>query len=164
MLHRGIRILHNIEDGLLVIMLLSMIALAFSQIVMRNVFGTGIVLLDPLLRIMVLWVGLLGALVASRQKKQISVDVLTRILPPGLKNASFIITRTFAAIVSGIIGWHSWLFVIDEWKLGTKAFSVVPAWLAELIIPFGFSVIAIRYSIQAISALIGNQQQGDDGR
>lgn len=164
MLHRGIRILHNIEDGLLVIMLLSMIGLAFSQIVMRNVFGTGIVLLDPLLRIMVLWVGLLGALVASRQKKQISVDVLTRILPPGLKTASFIITRTFAAIVSGIIAWHSWLFVIDEWELGTKAFNIVPAWLAEVIIPFGFSVIALRYSIQAVSALIGYKQQGDDGR
>lgn len=149
MLTRGIRILHSIEDGLLVFILLTMITLAFSQIVMRNFFGIGIGLLDPILRIMVLWVGLLGALVASRQRKQISVDVLTRILPPTLKTISFIITRTFAAIVSGIIAWHSWLFVIDEWKLGTKAFAMVPAWLAELIIPFGFSVIALRYTIQA---------------
>ena len=163
MLTRGIRILHHIEDSLLVFILLTMITLAFSQIVMRNFFGTGIVLLDPILRIMVLWVGLLGALVASRQRKQISVDVLTRILPPALKTLSFIITRTFAAIVSGIIAWHSWIFVYDEWRLGTKAFAMVPAWLAEIIIPFGFSVIALRYTIQALMTAV-RCTRGDEGK
>lgn len=163
MLTRGIRILHHIEDGLLVFILLTMITLAFSQIVMRNFFGTGIVLLDPILRIMVLWVGLLGALVASRQRKQISVDVLTRILPPTLKTLSFIITRTFAAIVSGIIAWHSWIFVYDEWMLGTKAFAMVPAWLAEIIIPFGFSVIALRYTIQSLMTAV-RCARGDEGK
>jgi TRAP-type C4-dicarboxylate transport system permease small subunit len=99
-LHKGVRILHKVEDSLLVFILLSMIVLAFSQIVMRNLFGTGTIWLDPLLRIMVLWVGLLGALVATRQNKQIKIDILSRILPAGLKAASQIITRSFAARLS----------------------------------------------------------------
>lgn len=160
MLHKSVRVLHRIEDTLLVMILLAMVSLAFSQIVMRNFLGTGSIWLDPLLRVLVLWVGLLGALVATRQNKQISVDVLTRFLSPRLKAISDIITRTFAAIVSAIIAWHSFLFLIDEWNSGVMAFASVPAWLPESIIPFGFSVIALRYAIQVI-ALIGKGIHGE---
>ena len=133
MLGKGIQFLHRIEDGLLVIILLSMVLLGFSQIIMRNLFGIGYIWIDPLLRIMVLWVGLLGAVVATRQGKHISVDVLTRILPPRLKLLSQTLTHSFAAAVSGVIAWHSSLFVIDEWDYGTIAFASVPAWIPELI-------------------------------
>jgi len=150
MLHKGVQILHRIEDTLLVTILLAMVTLAFSQIVMRNFLGTGNIWLDPLLRVLVLWVGLLGALVATRQNKQISVDVLTRFLPERLKTISDIITRTFAAIISAIIAWHSFLFLIDEWNSGAMAFASVPAWLPESIIPIGFAVIALRYAFQVL--------------
>ena len=153
MLQRAVRYLHNIEDGLLVFILLSMILLAFSQILMRNFLDTGATWLDPLLRVLVLWVGLLGALVATRQHKQIRVDVLSRILPGKLKTINQIITRSFAAFISAIIAWHSIRFLIDEWNIGTKAFASVPAWLVESIIPFGFTVIALRYTLQVIEAL-----------
>jgi TRAP-type C4-dicarboxylate transport system permease small subunit len=152
-LQRAVRILHSIEDSLLVFILLAMIVLAFSQIVMRNFFGTGTIWLDPLLRVLVLWVGLLGALVATRQDKQISVDVLTRILPTGLKRLSNIITRSFAAIVSAIIAWHSFLFLIDEFHSDVTAFASVPAWLPESILPFGFTIIALRYTLQVINLI-----------
>ena len=163
MLTRAIHILHRIEDGLLVFILFGMIIMGFSQIILRNLFDTGVVLIDPVLRTLVLWLGLMGALVASRQEKQISVDVLTRVLPAGLKLTSFVITRTFAAFVSAVIAWHSWIFVYDEWQLGTMAFASVPAWLTEIIIPFGFTVIALRYAIQVGLSLahrpIGKDQE-----
>jgi TRAP-type C4-dicarboxylate transport system permease small subunit len=153
MLQRGIKILHTIEDSLLVVILLAMVSLAFSQIIMRNFFGTGTIWLDPLLRVLVLWVGLLGALVATRQDKQISVDVLTRILPHKLKKLSMILTRSFAAMVSGIISWHSFRFIVDEYHSGVTAFASVPAWIPEIILPFGFAIIAIRYAFQVAKLL-----------
>lgn len=163
-LQKGIRILHNIEDSLLVLILLTLVTLAFSQIVMRNFFGTGTIWLDPLLRVLVLWVGMLGALVATRQNKQIKIDVLSRILPAGPKIVSRIITRSFAAIVSAIIAWHSYRFLIDEWNSGVTAFASVPAWIPESIIPFGFTVIALRYSLQvlALFGLLSHRFKGDD--
>ena len=162
MLHKGVQILHRIEDTLLVTILLAMVTLAFSQIVMRNFLGTGNIWLDPLLRVLVLWVGLLGALVATRQNKQISVDVLTRFLPERLKTISDIITRTFAAIISAIIAWHSFLFLIDEWNSGAMAFASVPAWLPESIIPIGFAVIALRYAFQVLVLI--SQSFGEHGK
>ena len=149
-----VRWLHRIEDGFLVVALLAMIALAFGQIILRNLFGTGFVWIDPLLRILVLWVGLLGALVATREGKHISVDVLTRILSPRIRLMSGSITVGFAALVSGIIAWHSTLFVIDEMHQQTMAFASIPAWLPELIIPVAFTIMAIRFAIRAMTSLL----------
>ncbi len=151
---RSTRTLHTLEDSLLVIVLLSMVVLAFSQIVMRNLFDIGYIWIDPLLRIMVLWVGMLGAMVATRESKQISVDVLTRILSPRMKLISKVLTLTFAAAVSGIIAWHSTLFVIDEWKYESIAFANVPAWIPELIIPVAFGIMALRFTLQCLTAFM----------
>ena len=68
-------VLHRIEDGILVAILCLMIGLAALQIVLRNFLGAGIVYADMLVRILVLWIGLVGAMVAARQNKHISIDV-----------------------------------------------------------------------------------------
>lgn len=131
-----------------------MVVLAFSQIIMRNVFDIGYIWIDPLLRIMVLWAGMLGAMVATRESKQISVDVLTRILSPRLKLISKVLTMTFASLVCGTIAWYSALFVIDEWKYESIAFASVPAWIPELIIPIAFTIMAIRFALQCLNAFM----------
>ncbi len=74
------RFLHRLEDSLLVILLTTLILLASTQIFLRNLFDTGLVWIDPLLRVMVLWLGLLGAAVAAREHKHIQIDILTRLL------------------------------------------------------------------------------------
>ena len=61
-----VKSLHRAEDALLVILLTAMIVLACTQILLRNFFDSGIVWIDPLLRVMVLWLGLVGATVATR--------------------------------------------------------------------------------------------------
>jgi len=145
-----IRFLHRLEDALLVIIVMAMIVLAFGQIIMRNLFEAGFIWVDPMLRVMVLWVGLLGALVATRMDKHITVDVLTRLLTPGWQTISKIFTRLFAAVISGIIAWHAARFVIGEREMGSIAFSGIPSWILELIIPIGFGLISLRYFAEVI--------------
>ena len=57
--------IHRVEDALLVILLSLMILLAATQILLRNFFDLGFVWADPLLRALVLWLGLIGATVAT---------------------------------------------------------------------------------------------------
>ena len=52
------------EKGLIVSFIFLMVALSFLQVLLRLLFHSGIVWLDPMLRHMVLWAGLLGAAVA----------------------------------------------------------------------------------------------------
>ena len=145
-----VRWLHRIEDAVLASLLATMIVLAALQIVLRNAFDSGLIWIDPLLKIMVLWLGLLGALAATREDRHITVDVLSRLLPPAVRRAVYVLTRLFAAAVCGLIGWHSGRFVAMEMESDIAAFGDVPLWLAESIIPFSFALIGVRFLIHAL--------------
>ncbi|MBK6758569.1 MAG: hypothetical protein IPG70_13625 [Moraxellaceae bacterium] len=64
-IQRVLYVVHRLEDSILVALLLAMIVLAVTQIALRNGFDTGITWADALLRVMVLWIALLGAMVAK---------------------------------------------------------------------------------------------------
>jgi TRAP-type C4-dicarboxylate transport system permease small subunit len=137
--------LYRIEDGILVGLLLMMIGLAVTQIFLRNLFDSGIVWSDILVRILVLWVGLLGAMVASRQGNHINVDILDRYLPERAKPLVSIVVQLFTALICTVAAYFSLLFVQVEYADGGMLFAQIPAWVCESIIPFAFGVIAVRY-------------------
>ena len=142
---RTLNIIHTIEDGLLVCLLLAMLLLASSQIFLRNLFEIGLVWADPLLRIFVLWLGLLGAIAASRDNKHITIDVLTRLMPARVRTLTHIFTSLFTATVCGLIAYHSVRFVLLEYETATVAVAGLPAWYFESIIPVAFALIGLRY-------------------
>jgi TRAP-type C4-dicarboxylate transport system permease small subunit len=100
---------------------------------------------DPMLRVMVLWVGLLGAVTASREGRQISVDVLSRLLSGRARAAVAALTSLFTAGVSAVLAYHGARFVMSEHEFASVAFSGIPAWMLESVIPFAFAAIALRY-------------------
>ena len=59
----------RMEQVLVSILLTLMILMAFSQIVLRNFFDTGISWGDSLVRYLVVWVGFIGAAIAAREGK-----------------------------------------------------------------------------------------------
>jgi len=140
-------LLNKVEDSLLVLILSSMIILAVSQIVFRNVLGEGVVWIDPLLRVLVLWIAMLGAIVATRTDHHIKIDIFTKYLPEKylllIKRFVYIIT----VVLCLLIAWHSLRFVISEYEYQGMAFATMPSWLTASIIPFGFSMIAFRYAL-----------------
>lgn len=155
------RIATLIEDGLLTIILSSMIVLAASQIVSRNLFDESLFWGDPLLRVMVLWVGLLGAIVASRKKRHITIDIISRYLPGRAKCLSRLITDLFTAMICAFVAYHCLRFVQMDMEAETYAFSIVPSWLVEIIMPLGFVLMALFYlgsSFGGMVVLIRNKQ------
>jgi len=149
-LDSAIHFVRRIEDGVIVVIVLAMILLASSQIVLRNFWDSGVIWIDPLLRVMVLWVGLLGAMAATRNNEHITVDVLSRFLSPRLLRMSRIITGSFAATVCTLLAWQGARFVAMEYEAGVVVFAGVPAWCCEIIIPFGFAVMALRFALVTI--------------
>jgi TRAP-type C4-dicarboxylate transport system permease small subunit len=147
---RAQMILYRVEDSILVGLLLLMITLAVLQIFLRNLFETGIVWSDVLVRILVLWVGLVGAMVASRQGNHINIDILDRFLPERAKVVVSFVVEVFTAFICTIVAYYSLQFVQMEFADGGMAFAKVPVWLCEAIIPFAFGVIAIRYVLLSI--------------
>ncbi len=134
-----------LEDALLVLLLSAMIVLAAAQIFLRNLLDIGLVWGDPLLRVMVLWVGLLGAVVASRGGNHITIDLLSRYLPPRWQAAARLVTDLFTVTVCVAVSYYSLSLVQMDREAEVMAFANVPAWWVETVIPAGFAIMALRY-------------------
>jgi len=147
LMNRAQLILYRLEDSILIGLLLVMISMTVIQILLRNLFGIGIVWGDVLVRVLVLWIGLLGAMVASRQGNHISIDVITRYLPERAKVAVYCIVDLFTAFICTTVAYYSLRFVMMEFEGGEMIFAKVPVWICEAIIPIALFVIALRYFI-----------------
>lgn len=152
--YRVRELLHHIEKGILALLLTAMVLLAALQILMRNIWDSGLPWADPSLRTIVLWLAMMGAMAATRDHSHIRIDLLSRFLPPLAKGASTRITNLFTGLVCGLLAWHGARFVYFEWQDGIMVFGNIPAWYAESIIPIGFGVMAIRFLLDAV---IGDQ-------
>jgi TRAP-type C4-dicarboxylate transport system permease small subunit len=146
--------LQKIEDCILSGLLLVMIAMAVAQIFLRNFFDSGILWGDELVRVLVLWIGLIGAMIASRNNHHISIDIISRYLSEKTKEVTTFITSLFTAVICGVMSWFSLNFVILEKQDHLIAFATVPAWICESIIPISFAIISIRYLILSFTLLI----------
>ncbi|WP_108126793.1 TRAP transporter small permease [Saccharospirillum mangrovi] len=138
--------LARLETGLLALSLFIMIGLAVLQIGLRNLVGTSWFWIDPANRLLVLWLALLGALVATRRGEHIAIDALRHYVR-GV--GSLIIERAataFAAMLTGMMAWQSTRFVIDEFQFKTTTFAELPAWPFELIMPVAFGLMALRFA------------------
>jgi len=145
------RTLHRVEDAALAVLLGAIVLLAPLQIALRELFGAGLAWADPLLRVLVLWVGLLGALAASRDGRQISIDAISRVLPARARAAAAALTSLITAGISGLVAYHGARFVHSELRFESVAFSGIPAWLLESVIPFAFGWIALRYLLLGLA-------------
>ncbi|HJT99326.1 MAG TPA: TRAP transporter small permease subunit, partial [Rhodanobacteraceae bacterium] len=99
------RIVERIETTLIATLVLAMVLLAGAQIVLRNLFETGFAWADPLLRAMVLWAAMLGALAAARDDKHIGLDLLTHFLHGRTRRIVRAIALVFAAGICAAMAW-----------------------------------------------------------
>ena len=154
-LTRAERFGYWLENALMTTLLSSLILLASAQILLRNVFSTGLPWGDGLIRLIVLWLALVGAIAASRDSKQIKIDVITRSLTGAPLRVALVATDAFTVAVSGLLAWHSWRFVQDSRLFGDTLVGDWPAWIFQLILPVGFLLIAYRYLLRAFAAFVG---------
>ncbi len=155
---RLIRAINRIEDWLLISMLAVMVILAVTQIIYRNFSGGGVAWIDPMLRMLVLWVALSGAVIASRTDNHIRIDFFAKYIAGKYYLNIKRIVHAYCAAICGLIAWHSVNFVQMEYEYGTEAFAGIPAWTTELIIPVAFSLMAFRYFLLFLSPPRSNKR------
>lgn len=141
------RIFAVIIEVLLVLFLIGMVGLVASQVLLRNFFGGGIAWADIAARNMVLWVAFLGAMLGTRARSHVAIDILTRFLPRVPKNAVRVGLDAFSCVVAFLLARAALAFVLQERTAGSMLFEGMPAWIAQSIIPFGFAMISLEYAI-----------------
>lgn len=149
------RAFRTVETWLIVAILGGLIVLGGAQIVLRNFFSIGFAWSDGLIRLAVLWLGLLGALAASRDRRHITMGALTRWLPRRLQVVAGVCADWFGAAVSATLAWVSWAFVSDSREFGDTLLGGVPAWWLQSIMPVAFALIAWQFLVQSVKRLRG---------
>jgi len=148
------RFFYRIEYVLLVLFLGSMILLAFTQVVLRNFFGTGIIWADTIVRHLVLWLGFVGAAIATSDERHISIDAFTKFFPERTKHGIAILTSLFAVIVCYFLSAAAWTYVLEERTNGGDLVLSIPTWVALLIIPSGYLLLAFHFLVKAVQNVL----------
>ena len=139
-----------VETILITILLSMMILTAFSQIVLRNFFATGIDWGDALVRYLVVWVAFIGAAVATREGKHISIDLLSRWQKGSGSKAVQILSCFFSTAISALLTVAAFKFLWFEAQMGSTTFLNLPVWIPELIMPTAFGLMTLRFFMQMI--------------
>ncbi|OFZ55059.1 MAG: hypothetical protein A2428_17420 [Bdellovibrionales bacterium RIFOXYC1_FULL_54_43] len=143
-------------EGWALIMILSvMMVVAFIQVVLRNVFSSGISWGDGLTRALVLWAGFLGASLAVKQGRYINIDVISRLLSDRAKRVSRVCVYLFSSVVCFFMGLASVNFVKMEYDSATQYSIGIDSWIIELVIPSIFFFLTFRFSLKMIGILSG---------
>ncbi len=150
----------KMESFLLISIFLTMLIISVTQIILRNVFDMGIIWADTFLRISVLWLGLMGALVASRNNNHISMNLGQKYLSEQNQNRIKIIIYFFTAGICFITSWFGGNLVLMEYEEAGLAFANIPIWVTVLIIPIAFFIMGLRYL--TFSLLLISDQPIDD--
>jgi TRAP-type C4-dicarboxylate transport system permease small subunit len=143
------------EKALIVVFLAAMILTAFAQILLRNVFGIGLSWAEPLVRYLVLWVGFIGAALAAREGRHITIEVFARRSPGQRGRFLAAAVHGCSAVVCGLLTYAGAKFIQDEAQLGGRTFLDLPVWVPELIIPVAFALMTARFLLWSIRAFSG---------
>jgi len=150
------RLIRRMVGWMVVLVLGWMILLALSQLLLRWFFSSAIPWADPQLRQMVLWIGLLGGVLAAADGRHIRIDIAPHYLHG---KAKFLIERMgllIAALGSFYLALLSIRFLRSEQASGTIIKNVLfgfdlAQWVFETVIPFGYALMGFYFLISILT-------------
>ena len=126
------------------IMLITIMLLPLLEMVSRPVFGRGVSGSINYVRHATLWFGFLGAVLAARAKRHISLGVSSFLTYRG-KNMADVVANTLAIAICLILANAALDMVIAERSSEVRLGGIIPLWLAQSVMPASLVVIAYSY-------------------
>ena len=132
-----------IERGITLFVFIALVLLPAIEVLTRIFGTTGVVASPVLVQHLTLWIGFLGAIVAARRNKLLSLTT-----HPIFNNQSSIDWPTFMAKVTTVfivmaLAYGSWELVKVEKEYPVDIAPFLSRWFAQLIMPIGFLAVAI---------------------
>ena len=121
-----------------------MALLVASELVLRQVGGSGVPGALPILQHLTLWLGFLGAAYAARERKLLAI-ASEGLFPEGRwREAAAIFAGAIAAAVSALLARASFEMVRLDREAGGEVALGIPIWVAQLVLPIAFLILALR--------------------
>jgi len=152
------------EEVLLALLLVGMVLLASLQVLLRNIWHTGLDWAEPLLQNATLLLAMLGAAVATSEGRHLTIDIFSRVLKGRARTLLRVVIGLFAITLCALLAKGGWTTVkvnLAQWTGNvpegwTAAQTLrrevlegsIPQWLSQVILPFGFGLIAFHFLLR----------------
>jgi C4-dicarboxylate transporter, DctM subunit len=122
-----------------------MVALPVLELILRAFFRTGVTGAIEYVQHLALWVGFLGAALASREERHLSLSSGFKLVPKKLEGAAKAVSALISTAVGASLAYGAAVFVNLERASAAEIGSLIPIWWVELVLPFAFAVITLRF-------------------
>jgi C4-dicarboxylate transporter, DctM subunit len=139
----------SVERGLVAFLLLAMVLLPALSTLSRRLLGRELPGAAVLAQHITLWVGFLGALLATISGHHLALSTVD-VLPAGWpRRAARFFGHVISAATTALLAYGSVKLVQSEWGgFGVVALGIKVAW-SQLVMPVGFAVMALRFAWRA---------------
>jgi C4-dicarboxylate transporter DctM subunit len=139
-----IRALLTLEDVIAGLALAIMVVLPLLEILMRRLLGIGVPASGPIVQHLTLWVGFLGAAIAAREGKLLALATGTLVPAGRPRRAAAMFAAALGAAVAVVLASAAVELVRSEREVASSLGAGIPTWVAQLVLPIGFALIALR--------------------
>lgn len=134
---------HGFENTVLALIFVATVALPLVEIMLRALFHAGIEGVSTIVQHTTLALGMLGAAIAARESR-----LLTLAFSGFLKGRAATVSRfssgVAGAAVTVLLMFTAIEFLVVERAAGNRLVYGLPVWIAEIPLPLGFALIALR--------------------
>jgi len=149
-----------VERFLVAALLLAMVLLPAASTVSRRLIGRELPGSAILAQHITLWVGFLGALLATVTGHHLALSTLDAVPQGWPRRAARFFGQVVSAAACALLAWASVRLVRAEWDgFGVVAFGIRVAW-SQLVMPAGFAVMALRFAWRAGDDAAGGARWG----
>lgn len=132
------------ENLVVTVALLAMMLLPLIDAALRFLPKLRISGVPSFVQHLTLVVGMLGGAIAARENRLLTLSTLTTVLKGRWKTAATVFSHGFAAAVTVLLCVASVQFALSERTTGNVIAYQIPTWVAELFLPLGFALVALR--------------------
>jgi len=145
--------LYKFQQIFVVVLFLTLLIIAFLQVVLRLFFRGGIESADSIIHYLVLWVGFLGASLATYKNRHINIDVASQFFKKLNKKLVSLIVNIVSLSISILFLIAAINFIVNEFNNDAKI-TFIPVWVLELVLPLSFLFIVISFLQKFIESII----------
>ena len=140
------RLLTRFENVIMVATILTALVLAAAQVILRYVFNTGIIWIEPIVVNLTLLGAMIGGARAVTLHAHVRVGILVDWLPHPIRRWFHLLAALLSLIYCGFVFYIGWLFVQFLYDADILALQTnLPSWIEFATTPLAMGLFMIRY-------------------